>query len=155
MEVGAGARWEVQSQNRFLLLVGKAQARDWRAGFSLPTVTALTTGSVAQTEHIPQGWRVGVGPAAVKHHVCILQQERMSGTNSLCLVLRTDFSSSYFSSLQKNCYVVHIHLCCTYFITVYLSVRYFRIPVFFKKPRVWNASNVSTNPDPEFSWRKY
>ena len=109
----------------------KLRLRTWRAGFSLPPVTALMTGSVAQTEHIPQGWRVGMGPAAVKHHACILQQERMSGTNSLCLVLRTDFSSSYFSNWQKNCYAAHIHLYCAYFKTEGPSVRYFRISVFF------------------------
>lgn len=68
----------------------------------LPTVRALMPGSVAQTEHIPWGWRVGQGPAAVKHHSCILQQGRMSGTNSMCLVLRTDFSSFHYSSSQKS-----------------------------------------------------
>lgn len=114
-----------------------------------PTVTALMTESVAQTEHIPQGRSVGVGPAAVKHHFCILQQERMSGTNSMCLVLRTDFSSGYFSSLQKNRYAVHIHLCRADFITVCLGMRHGRISTLLKSLEY--ASSIRRNVLPEFS----
>lgn len=53
MELGR-ARREVQSQNRLLLLAGKAGPRSCRAGAPLPTARALRPGSVAQTEHIPQ-----------------------------------------------------------------------------------------------------
>lgn len=78
---GAGARWEAQSQNRFLLLQEKLRPGTWRAGFSPPHSNCPWWLRVrAQTERIPWGWRVGAGPAAVKHHFCILQQECLEPT---------------------------------------------------------------------------
>lgn len=119
----------------------------------LPTVTAFMTGggAPAQTQHIPQGWRAGMGPAAIKHHFCILQQERMSGSNSMCLVLRADFSPGSFSSSQKNCYAVDIHLCCPYLAAACERLqRMENIPI-CKTSRVWPASYISTIAVPELS----
>lgn len=106
-EKGRGGKSEVKTHSFFrqetLKPAGDAQAEDLEGWLLPPYSNCLDDWSAAQTEHIPSGWSVGVWPVAVKHHVCVLQEERMSGSNSPCLVLRTDFSSSHLSSRQRSC----------------------------------------------------
>lgn len=95
--VGLGEKSKVKTDSFFWQ--EKLRPRTWRAGFSPPHSKCLEDWECGPDRAHSTGWRAGVGPAAVKHHFCILQQERMSGSSSMCLVLRTDSSSGYFSSL--------------------------------------------------------
>jgi hypothetical protein len=113
---GGRARWETQSWKRI-----PSSGRSAGQGLEslLPSCrSAWMAGSAAQTEHIPQARRVGEGPAAVKNHFCILRQERMSGSNSMCLVLRTTLFSSHSRRTVKAA-----HLAPSSFANVHLSVK--------------------------------
>lgn len=119
-------------------------AKGWGGPVPSPQWAPGALGS-SPDEHIPGGWRLGEGPAAVKHHFCVLQQERMSGANSMRLVLSTAFPRSDASCTQNPYHGRHAPIPAT--LCLWASV-WADSATLARKPAGWHAP-TSEDPGPQ------